>query len=128
MMAALASILMLAGAVILVIAAWGVVRLPDALARQHAATKAGTLAVAVVALGALLAMPSGDWAWRLVALVGFLLVTLPVASHLLARAALREQRLDDAAARSPLVGHETGAEGRIAPRSPRETGSAPRQR
>ena len=32
--------LCLLGAVLLLIAAWGVVRLPDALSRQHAATKA----------------------------------------------------------------------------------------
>ena len=38
------------GAALLVIAAWGVIRLPDALSRQHAATKAGTLALALVLL------------------------------------------------------------------------------
>lgn len=105
----LASLLMLVGAAILVIAAWGVIRLPDALARQHAATKAGTLAVAVFASGALLAMPSVAWAWRLIVLVGFLLATLPVASHLLARAALRESRQEDQAARSPLIGSDPPA-------------------
>ena len=42
MMTTLGGLLLAAGAVLLVIAAWGVIVLPDALARQHAATKAGT--------------------------------------------------------------------------------------
>lgn len=82
-------LVLMAGALLL-LAAWGVVCLPDALSRQHAATKAGTLALALLGLGAVLWHPSGDWAWRLLLIVGFLLATLPVASHLLARAAVRE--------------------------------------
>ncbi|NWG74928.1 MAG: monovalent cation/H(+) antiporter subunit G, partial [Rubrivivax sp.] len=54
-MSVLAAVLLVAGTVLLVIAAWGVVTLPDALARQHAATKAGTLALALVGLGAFVA-------------------------------------------------------------------------
>jgi len=77
--------------VILFIAALGVFRLPDALARQHAATKAGTLSLALFALGTgLLAWnANGDlaWAWRLVVLALILLAVLPLASHALARAA-----------------------------------------
>ena len=48
MMTTLGGLLLAAGAVLLVIAAWGVIVLPDALARQHAATKAGTLALTLV--------------------------------------------------------------------------------
>lgn len=90
----LATLLLLAGAALLVIAAWGVIALPDALARQHAATKAGTLALVLVCLGAGLAVADGggwgEWAWRLGLIVVFLWITLPLASHLLARAAVRE--------------------------------------
>ena len=86
----LGSTLLLVGGALLLTAAWGVLRLPDALSRQHAATKAGTLAIATVCLGALLLQPDWAWAWRLALLVGFLFVTLPLASLLLARAALRE--------------------------------------
>jgi multicomponent Na+:H+ antiporter subunit G len=85
-----ASALLLAGGALLLLAAWGVIRLPDALSRQHAATKAGTLAVALVCLGAMLAAGEAGWTLRLVVILVFLLVTLPVASHLLARAAVRE--------------------------------------
>ncbi|WP_119287771.1 cation:proton antiporter [Azohydromonas sediminis] len=103
-MSVLAAVLITAGAVLLVIAAWGVITLPDALARQHAATKAGTLALALVCVGAAAAVPQADWAWRLALIVGFLLATLPVASHLLARAAVREAALEEQVARAPRVG------------------------
>jgi multicomponent Na+:H+ antiporter subunit G len=88
----LASLLLLAGAALLLVAAWGVIRLPDALARQHAATKAGTLALAFVCLGAAGWAQDTGWAMRLLAILVFLLITLPVASHLLARAAVREDQ------------------------------------
>lgn len=88
--AVLAVSLLLAGGLLLVVAAWGVIRLPDALSRQHAATKAGTLAVALVCLGGMLMAGEAAWTARLAMIVVFLLLTLPVASHLLARAAVRE--------------------------------------
>ena len=78
-----------AGAMLLVVAAVGVVRLPDALSRQHAATKSGTLALGLILLGVALAARDWGWALRVAAIEVFLLVTLPVASHMLARAAAR---------------------------------------
>ncbi len=105
-MTLLASLLLGAGGVLLVIAAWGVITLPDALARQHAATKAGTLALALVCLGAAAAVPEVEWAWRLALILGFLLATLPVASHLLARAAVREAALEAQIDAAPLVGDD----------------------
>ncbi|WP_157265668.1 monovalent cation/H(+) antiporter subunit G [Azohydromonas aeria] len=96
-------VLLMAGALLLVLAAWGVLVLPDALSRQHAATKAGTLALALVCLGAMAAAADAAWSWRLGLIVVFLLVTLPVASHLLARAALRESAQDDPPREAPLV-------------------------
>lgn len=79
---------------ILLIAGIGIIRLPDALARQHAATKAATLAVSLFALGlVLLAADAGwgwAWIWRLLAIVAILLMTLPLASHALARAGVAE--------------------------------------
>lgn len=97
------TLFLLLGGLVLVIAAWGVVILPDALARQHAATKAGTLALALIGLGAALMHPEFEWLWRLILIVGFLLVTLPVASHLLARAALREAGLTESVRHAPRI-------------------------
>jgi multicomponent Na+:H+ antiporter subunit G len=73
--------------VILLIAALGVFRLPDALSRQHAATKAATLSLSLFALGAGLLAWDWAWTWRLILLVTILFTALPLASHALGRAA-----------------------------------------
>jgi len=104
----LAIVLVGLGSALLVIAAWGVIRLPDALSRQHAATKAGTLALALVFIGAWLFVPTVEWAWRLALILGFLMATLPVASHLLARAAIAEAGLDAQLRNAPRVGDDAG--------------------
>ncbi len=100
-----------AGGVLLVIAAWGVIVLPDALSRQHAATKAGTLALALICAGAWLLQPEWAWGWRLILIIGFLMATLPVASHLLARAAVVEGGLQQAADAAPHVGDDVQCPG-----------------
>lgn len=82
--------LLITGGVLLAIAAWGVHALPDALSRQHAATKAGTLAISALCVGALLLQPHWDWAWRLGIVLLYLMVTLPLSSHMLARAAVTD--------------------------------------
>ena len=82
---------------ILLIAAVGVVRLPDALARQHAATKAATLAVSIFAIGIGVAAWDAQWTWRVTLITVILLFTMPLASHALARAGIAEleHRKDD---------------------------------
>jgi len=90
-MTVLGSLLMIFGAALLVVAMVGVLRLPDTLARQHAGTKAATLALGVMATGLGLTIPTtGAWI-RLALLIVALWVTLPVASHALARAAVSRQ-------------------------------------
>jgi multicomponent Na+:H+ antiporter subunit G len=93
-----------AGVVALVVAAAGLHRLPDALSRQHAGTKAVTFALSLPALGAALLEGSAAFAVRAVLLTGFLIVTTPVASHLLARAALREAGRERESDAAPVVG------------------------
>jgi len=80
------AVLVLAGSAICLVAALGVVRLPDFFMRMHAATKAGVAGSGLVLLG--VAAIDGDastWAKAIVA-VGFLLLTTPVAGHLIGRA------------------------------------------
>lgn len=101
-----ASVFLIAGGVLMVVAAWGVIILPDALARQHSATKAGSFALAMVCIGAIFFGQSVEWTWRLLLIVGFLMVTLPVASHVLARAAVREGGLLDVVGQAPLIGND----------------------
>ena len=82
--------------VLLLIAALGVLRLPDALSRQHAATKAATLSVTLfaLALGVTAFVSGWGWGWiaRLVLILVFLLMAVPIASHALAFAAVREKK------------------------------------
>lgn len=103
-MTLIATVFLVVGGLLLVLAAWGLIVLPDALARQHSATKAGTFALALVCVGAMVFGGSFEWAWRLLLIVGFLMATLPVASHLLARAAVREGQMMRAVRQAPLVG------------------------
>jgi multicomponent Na+:H+ antiporter subunit G len=84
--------LLLLGAALLAVAALGVLRLPGALAKQHAATKAATLALGVMVLGVAALYPDTAWWGRLALLIAVLLATLPLASHALARAAAAQER------------------------------------
>ncbi len=82
-----AAILMLAGAVIAVIAAVGLHRLPDVYARMHVATKPATLGITLCLTGAALRADNASTATKLMLAVIFQLVTTPAAGHLLGRAA-----------------------------------------
>jgi multicomponent Na+:H+ antiporter subunit G len=84
-----AALLMVIGAVFSLLAAVGVLRLPDLYTRMHAASKAGVVGAGLVLLA--LALASGDGPVMLRAILGilFLLLTTPVSAHLLARAAYR---------------------------------------
>ena len=83
-------VLCVLGIAVILIAAIGLVRLPDALARQHAVTKAGTVAVIFFAAGVAMVVQDPAWSGRLLLIIVLLLLTLPLASHALSRAAARE--------------------------------------
>lgn len=79
--------LLLAGAVFAFVASVGMLRLQDTIIRMHAATKAGALGSGLIflAVGAFYAELSITL--RVLAAVFFLLLTAPVAAHLIGRAA-----------------------------------------
>lgn len=82
----IALVFLVAGAVICLIAAIGVMRLPDFFMRLHAATKAGVAGAGLVLIGVGFAEPSlGMWI-KIAVAITFLLMTTPVAGHLLGRA------------------------------------------
>ena len=83
----IAAALMLSGAVIAIIAAVGLHRLPDVYARMHVATKPATLGITLCLTGAALRADSAATAAKLVLAIIFQLVTTPAAGHLLGRAA-----------------------------------------
>jgi multicomponent Na+:H+ antiporter subunit G len=97
------------GSLLLVVAAAGLFLLPDALARQHAATKGGTLALCAILIGTALVGGDAAWWWRVGVIVPLLFVTLPVASHMLARAAAREQYSERELAAAPDVEPDVAA-------------------
>jgi len=84
----IAGIAMLIGAIFSLLAAIGIIRLPDVYTRMHAASKAGTMGSGLMLIA--VALVAFDGAVIVRALVGilFLLLTAPVSAHLLARAAL----------------------------------------
>ena len=86
--AIVAAVLLTGGVVFITIASIGVARLPDVFQRMHAATKAGGLGASLVVLGVLVA---GGVARPLTGALTilFMLLSLSVASQLLARAAYR---------------------------------------
>lgn len=87
MVEVIAQVFMLVGAVFTFIAALGVVRLPDLFMRMHANTKSATLGVGFIMLGAAIYFSDITVTTRALAVILFLLITAPISSHLLARAA-----------------------------------------
>ncbi len=79
--------LIIVGTVVSVLAAWGIVDFPSALARMHASSKSASLGLALVSIGSGFAAES----WGLVGIgtliALFLFVTAPTAGHMLGRAA-----------------------------------------
>ena len=84
----LGAALIIVGSVFGLLAAIGLLRLPDLYTRMHAASKAGLVGAGLILLA--MAIVSGDGAIILRTLLGivFLALTTPVSAHLLARAAL----------------------------------------
>ncbi len=84
------AILILSGALFTLVAAVGVLRLPDVLIRMHASTKAGTLGCGLFLL-ALAVYSGGDTGVvaRAIAAFVFILLTAPVGAHMIGRAAYR---------------------------------------
>lgn len=99
--------LLLAGGVLYVLAGVGMLRFPDVYARMHAATKPATLGLLFVLGGAALQVDSAADYLKL-ALAGALQVlTAPVGSHLMGRAAyLAEVPMVD-----PVIDEFAGVEG-----------------
>jgi multicomponent Na+:H+ antiporter subunit G len=120
-------VLEIAGALLLVLggafcfaAGLGVVRFPDVFMRMHAATKAGTLGLVFLAAAMAFVTPAIDIILKAVFVSVFMIVTAPVGSHLIGRAAYRtgvplwERTVIDANARR-FMRHERAEEASDAP-------------
>jgi len=71
------------GALLLIISALGLLRMPDTITRMHAGTKASTLGSIMVIIGAIFFEPQ-LW-FKLTLLALFILLTNPLSSSILAR-------------------------------------------
>ncbi len=84
--AVLTVFLLLLGCVFSLLAAVGLIRMPDLYTRMQSATKAGTLGVACTAAAAALHFKDTIASMDAIIVVIFFFLTAPVASHLIARA------------------------------------------
>ena len=81
----LGAIITLIGAIFLFLGSLGLLRMPDVFNRIQAGTKASTLGTILSLLGIGIIMP--HWYGKIIILIVFVLITNPVSSHVLARAA-----------------------------------------
>ncbi len=83
----IASILLLTGSAFLLLAAVGITRMPDLFSRIQATAKASTLGVTCLVLALAVYFSSTGITVRALLVVAFLLLTTPVAAHVIGRAA-----------------------------------------
>jgi multicomponent Na+:H+ antiporter subunit G len=80
-------ILAVIGATLVLLAAVGIVRMPDIFTRMQAATKASTLGLGCLLAAAAIALADSSAVVRSVAIGAFVMLTSPVSNHVIARAA-----------------------------------------
>ncbi len=72
------------GVMAFLVSAIGLIRMPDVYTRMHVGTKTTTIGVLLVIFGAIFIEPS--WAFKLILLAIFILITNPLSSSVIARA------------------------------------------
>ncbi|MFO7168192.1 MAG: monovalent cation/H(+) antiporter subunit G [Chloroflexota bacterium] len=82
----ISDVLMLLGTTFLLLAALGVVRMPDLFMRMQSASKASTLGIACVLLSLAFHFPGISVNIRVIAAITFFFLTAPITAHLLGRA------------------------------------------
>lgn len=80
------SVLLLAGAAFMLLAAVGILRLPDLPTRMHASTKAGAMGAMFTMGGVAFYFGDSVVFARAFAIVVFILITSPIAAHVIGRA------------------------------------------
>jgi multicomponent Na+:H+ antiporter subunit G len=86
---ALVAFLLVSGALFMLLAAVGLVRLPDLYLRMSATSKAATLGASLVLLGAALHFGTVAATGKALVIVAFLFLTAPAAAHAIGRAGYR---------------------------------------
>lgn len=83
-------ILLISGSAFILLAAVGLIKMPDLYMRMSSSTKAATLGVGLILIAAGLFFEDLSVASRVVLIGVFLLLTAPVAAHMIGRAGYRE--------------------------------------
>lgn len=86
-----AAVALLGGAAFMLVAAVGILRLPDFYTRMHAITKAGTLGVGLILLALAVHFAHLSAVSRAIAVFAFVLLTAPVSAHMIGRAGYLDQ-------------------------------------
>lgn len=79
--------LIIIGTVFMLVSAIGVLRLPDLYLRMSSSTKASTLGISAILLGLAIHFNELGVSSRAIATIVFILLTAPVAAHMMGRAA-----------------------------------------
>lgn len=83
----LSSVFIIIGSVMILISSIGLIRMPDLYLRMSATTKAATLGVGFILVGTAIHFWEVGIVSRLVIIIVFLLLTAPIAAHMIGRAA-----------------------------------------
>jgi multicomponent Na+:H+ antiporter subunit G len=82
-------VMWMVGAVFALLSAAGVLRMPDVFTRMQASTKASTLGLGCLLIGAALQLGDVSSLIRLISIGAFLLLTTPISAHVIARGSYR---------------------------------------
>lgn len=82
----IALLLLVLGSAFMMIAALGALRMPDLLTRMHATTKSGVFGAGLMLGGVALHYLEASITARVLAIVGFITLTSPLAAHAIGRA------------------------------------------
>lgn len=89
----LSAVLLVAGGLLTLAAAIGILRFSDVLTRMHAATKPQVLGLLLVLAGAALQLRDSVDVWMLALAGGFQILTAPISAHLVGRLAYRTRHV-----------------------------------
>jgi multicomponent Na+:H+ antiporter subunit G len=83
----ISGIFLLLGSIFILLSAIGILKMPDLFTRMSATTKASTLGIGLVLIGTAIFWGDIGIAARALSIIIFLLLTAPVAAHIIGRAA-----------------------------------------
>jgi multicomponent Na+:H+ antiporter subunit G len=110
-------VLMTLGAFLIFIASLGLLRMPDLFLRMSATSKAATLGVGLILLATVIYFNDFEITIRVLSIIAFITLTIPVAAHMIGRAAYfdgvplwEETQIDELRGHYRLSTHELQSE------------------